>query len=544
MARTSVKALAAKATRDDAKLRKTLEDAGSPQLGAVTHDSFVNFAHKMGIGADNALSSAGYGFNPISRNRILLEWIHRGSWIGGLVVDVIADDMTRRGAEFATEVPPEDGEVIERTVGAYNIWGQFNETIKWGRLYGGAIAVALLDGQDFREPLRIHTTGPGQFKGMLVLDRWMVEPSLEDLVTDLGPYLGLPKYYRVTAAAPALRGQVIHYSRVMCRHSGVELPYQQRLQEMLWGTSVLERLYDRMVAFDSASTGAAQLVYKSYLRTLSIDGLRDLIAAGGKALDGLTAYVDMMRRFQGIEGVTLIDVKDKYEQQTHGAFSGLSDALVQFGQQLSGAAQIPLVRLFGQSPAGLSSTGESDLTTYYDHIKRLQQKDLHHGVTMAYQLVAMSRGIKLPDNFAVEFKPLRELDDAAKSTIAQENGNTVTGAYEAGLISQQTALKELRQASKRTGVFTNITREDIAVADMTVEPPAPEGMGPGIGPDGQPLPNPLGGGAPGQDAPVPGLPRTPLNNDEDQNDGQQEVRPQGTPPQVGQGPRRRVQLQQ
>jgi hypothetical protein len=32
------------------------------------------------------------------------------------------------------------------------------------------------------------------FKGLLVLDRWMVEPSLNNLVSDPGPDLGLPKF--------------------------------------------------------------------------------------------------------------------------------------------------------------------------------------------------------------------------------------------------------------------------------------------------------------------------------------------------------------
>jgi hypothetical protein len=35
--------------------------------------------------------------------------------------------------------------------------------------------------------------------------------------------------------------------------------------------------------------------------------------------------------------------------------------LLQFAQQLSGALNIPLTRLFGQSPAGMNSTGEGDL---------------------------------------------------------------------------------------------------------------------------------------------------------------------------------------
>jgi hypothetical protein len=41
--------------------------------------------------------------------------------------------------------------------------------------------------------------------------------------------------------APALRGAAIHYSRVILRHVGTKLPYQQALTENLWGASVIER---------------------------------------------------------------------------------------------------------------------------------------------------------------------------------------------------------------------------------------------------------------------------------------------------------------
>lgn len=521
MARTSVKAAARAAISEDRRARTGLTHDGERQLGAVSHDSFVNFAHKLGIGADNPTSYSSYGFNPISRNRLLLEWIHRGSWLGGLAVDIVASDMTRRGVEFKTEIDPQDGDQIEKATTAYNVWGSISEVIQWGRLYGGAIAVALLDGQDPRTPLRLDTVGLGQYKGMLVLDRWMVEPSLEDLVTDLGPHLGLPRYYRVTQSAPALRGAVIHYSRVMVRHVGIKVPYQQALQEQLWGISVLERLYDRMVAFDSATTGAAQLVYKSFLRTLSVEGLRDIVAAGGKPQAGLNGYVDMMRRFQGIEGITLIDSKDKYEQQSHSSFSGLSDVLVQFGQQLSGGLQIPLVRLFGQSPTGLNSSGESDLRTYYDGIRQKQQTDIQHGVSLTYMLVSRSKGIVLPDNFAVDFRSLRELDDNEKTSIAKEAVDVVMAAHDGGLVGRQTALKELRQSSRITGIFTNITREMIEAADDSVAPPTPEGV---TMPDGSVLPAPPNPQAQG------------LNDDQ--------VGSQGSAPQVDQSGRGRVPLQQ
>lgn len=518
MAKQSIKAAVRDAVREDTKLRGKLPPDGTQTTGA-TFDSFVNLAHKLGIGADNALTAGSYGFNPITRNRTLLEWIHRGSWLGGMAVDVVSDDMTRAGIDPYSEIPPDVWQRIERGITRKNIWTQINEVIRWARLYGGALGVVLIDGQDPREPLRMNTIGQGQFKGLLALDRWMVEPSLEDLVTDMGPHLGLPKYYRVGANAPAFRGQAIHHSRVALRMEGVQLPYHQRLTENLWGISVLERLYDRMVAFDSATTGASQLVYKAYLRTLKVDGFRDLVAAGGKPLAGFTAYVDMMRRFQGIEGITVLDANDDFEVQQHSSFSGLSDALIQFGQQLSGALQIPLVRLFGQSPAGLNSTGESDLRMYYDHINQQQRRHLLHGVELIYRLQAQGMGVELPDNFEVDFSSLWQLSDTEKGEIATKVGSAVQTQVDAGTIGRQTALKELRQSSRVTGIFTNITDEMIESADDSVEPPGMENL-PGL---------------PG----VPGLPGIDPGQGDVNEDG-----PQGLPGAPADGPRRRVELQE
>lgn len=510
--RQSIKMAVKQAQSQDRKLRQGLHDGG----GVSTVDSFVNFAHKLGIGADNPLSSGSYGFNPITRNRTLLEWIHRGSWLGGVAVDLVADDMTRSGIQVLSEIAPDDLQDMERCATALNVWGALNETIQWGRLYGGAIAVALIDGHDLRQPLRLEAVGKGQFRGLLPLDRWMIEPSLEDLVTELGPHLGLPKYYRVQANAPALRGQAIHHSRVVLRHEGIRVPYQQRLTENLWGISVLERLYDRMIAFDSATTGTAQLVYKSYLRTLKVAELRQIVAQGGAAMEGLVKYVDMMRRFQGIEGITMVDAEDEFQADTHGAFSGLDDVLHQLGQQLSGALQIPLVRLFGQSPAGLNATGESDLRTYYDHIQQQQQKTMHTGVTLTYKLIGASEGIRLEDDFNLAFRSLWQLTDEEKATIGKQNAETVSAAFDALLIGRQTALRELRQQSRVSGLFTNITEEMINEADDEIEPPIPPGMEGGFEL-----------GEPGE-----------LKDDDDAQAG-----PKGPQGNVGSRPRKRVKIQ-
>jgi hypothetical protein len=60
-----------------------------------------------------------------------------------------------------------------------------------------------------------------------------------------------------------------------------------------------------------------------------------------------------------------------------------------------------------------------------------------------------------------------------KATIAKTNAETIIGASEAGLVSRETAMMELRQSSGDTGIFTNISDEEIKEA-AEEEPPMPE----------------------------------------------------------------------
>lgn len=463
---------------------------------ARAHDSFQNFLFNLGVGTDNPSTSAGYGFNPVTRNRTLLEWIHRGSWLGGVAVDVVADDMTRAGIEFQSQMPPDAAEVMLKRMRRMGVWRSINNVIKWSRLYGGAIGVYLLDGADTSQPLRIDRVGPKQFKGMAVLDRWMVEPSLEELVQEPGPELGKPKFYRVMSGIPLLGNRRVHYTRCL-RLTGVQVPFQQQLAENMWGISELERIYDRMIAFDSATQGAAQLVYRAHIRVMRIKGLREAIAAGPEAVGGVTKYLDMMRRFQGIEGLSVIDMDDEFAAHTHSAFSGLSDALVQFGQQLSGALQIPLVRLFGQSPTGLNSTGESDLRMYYDGILQKQEDELRVPLETVLEILAKSEGIALPPNFDFEFKSLWQMTPEQNAEVTDKSIQTILATFDSGLIDAPIALREIREVGRRTGTFTNVT-DDVIQKALVGPPPDYTALMAAMNP--APVVAP---GAPGQQAPVP-----------------------------------------
>lgn len=442
------------------KRRSTIKAKGN-----ATFDSFQNFQAGLGIGASNQSSNSTYGFNPITRMRIQLEWMYRGSWLVGMAVDAPAEDMTRAGIDFNSILKPDESDALHAALEDLQIWQSLTKVLKWARLYGGSLGYIMIDGQDPSTPLDIDTIDDGQFKGIMPLDRWMVQPSVSDVVDELGHYYGLPKYYTIVQAPVSLnKYPKIHYSRVI-RMTGIELPFNQAQTENMWGESVVERIYDRLVSYDSTSTGAAQLVYKAHLRVMKIEGLRDIIAAGGPAMAGLTAQLANMRATQSNEGITLLDTTDEFDTQQY-SFSGLSDMMLQFGQQISGALQIPLIRLFGQSPGGLNSSGESDLRTYYDGLAKQQNIQLRAPLTKILDITARSvLGDKLPKGFRFSFNPLWLVTEKEKSDIAATDTDTVIKSFEAGLVSQSVALKELRQSASFTGVFTNITDEDIKDAD-------------------------------------------------------------------------------
>ena len=71
-----------------------------------------------------------------------------------------------------------------------------------------------------------------------------------------------------------------------------------------------------------------------------------------------------MRKWQGTEGMTLLISWTILLHMKLLASLGLLTFFSFLPSSSSGALQIPLVRLMGQSPAGLNSAGESDLRTY------------------------------------------------------------------------------------------------------------------------------------------------------------------------------------
>jgi len=428
-------------------------------------DGFQNLLLKLGEGS--TVQSGGYTNTRISRNYPQLDAMYRSSWIVGQAVDAVAEDMTRAGISLMG-IKPENAAKMQRQMTRMGLWQGITQNIKWGRLYGGSIAVMMIDGQDLRSPLRMETIGKGQFTGLKVFDRWSAAPNLTYKIMD-GMQMGLPEYYNISRL-----GLTIHHSRVI-RQIGIELPYYESEREEFWGASIVERLYDRLLPFDTATAGAAQLMSKAHLRTVQVEGLREILAQGGIAEENLIKMFYLMGRLQSTEGVTLLDATDKFEAHSY-TFSGVEGIITQFAQQISGATGIPLVRLMGQSPAGLNSTGESDMRMYNDNIAQQQESRLRLGLQKLLDVLHWSTiGSAPEDDFDFSFNPLKQLDAKERAETAERMVKTIVEAYGENLIDRPTAMMELQAVAELTSMFGNIDQtmidEAIAMVKAAKEDP-------------------------------------------------------------------------
>lgn len=452
-------------------------------------DGYTNVMARFGQGTDNLASRGGYAATgSLTSSPADLEAMYRQSWIVGKIVDAVAEDMTRAGVEISADWTPSDKEQVQTSLEDLRCWETIRELISWGRLYGGAAALVMVDGQDVGTPLNTSATGRGAFRGLRAFDRWQLWPDTTTLIGEMGPAFGDPEYYVLmnqtyTGVMPPkaeLRNGVrIHHSRLF-RSIGISLPPRQKGMEQGWGESVVERLFDRLLAFDSTTAGVANLVFKAHLRVAKFEGLRDnILGKGGKFEQAFMRNLDMIRLAQSNEGLTVLDTKDDIQAQSY-TFAGLDKVLLAFGEQLSGATGIPLTRLFGQSPAGLSSTGESDLRTYYDMIAARRESDLRQYVQTMLELQSWSLfGRPVPDGMSFEFGSLWEMSNTDKAAVDASDTTAVVAAHEAGLIDRATALEELRQRGSVTGRWSNITDDIIAAAGTDDVPLAPEGAAKG-----------------------------------------------------------------
>ncbi|MDU4960186.1 MAG: DUF1073 domain-containing protein [Sporomusaceae bacterium] len=432
-----------------------------------TKDGFRNQPARLGFGTPNLLEATEYPLTRLTQNWQLLNSLYRQHWIIRRIVDVVPGDMLRNWIKITSQMPPDALKRFDKLVRTTQIKKRLLEGLRWGRLYGGAAGVMLLEGHGdvLHEPLELDAVMPGTFKGLLILDRWSgIQPLSTELVTDLNdPDFGLPERYMISTDTLS-RGVEVHHSRLV-RFTGRDLPYWEKQQEMYWGASEVEHVFDELRKRDNTSWNIASLVFNANLRVLKMKDLEQIFTTlDEQAVKDLYNVLQAQNWLMSNTGTQLLGASDDFQTFQY-AFSGLDKVYENFMLDLAGAAETPVTKLFGRSPAGMNATGESDTQNYDDSIEEKQESHLRPPLDRVLPVMFMSEFGALPDDLDYIFNNVRKPRAKESTDLASTRTTAVKEVYLSGGISQKTMLKELRQMSEETGLWSNITDADIERAD-------------------------------------------------------------------------------
>lgn len=436
--------------------------ADTTQASTITMDAFSNPAARIGFGTMDLLQATEYPLTRMTQNYQLLTSLYRDNWIVQNIVSTIPNDMVRKWYEIKSGIAPEYIKQMTRLEQTTQMRKKLLEGLCWGRLYGGAVGVILMKGQnDMSQPLDMDSVMPGSFLGLQILDRWSGVYPESDVVSDPSdPDFGLPDYYIIRDETTGQTVVRVHHSRVI-RFIGRELPWLERVAEQYWGESELEAIYHEVVKRDNVSGNIAALTFRANINYLEADGLDQLLG---------TANTEMQRRFWNLLqaqaimesnfGTRIINKGDAMHNVQY-TFTGLADVYDRVMMDVAGAARTPVTKLFGRSPAGMNSTGESDMRNYYDYIDGLRETDFRAIIERLLPIMALSAWGRIPDDLEIDFSPMQTPDAKETAEIAERKTNAILAVYQNDLIDSATAQQELQTLTEETGMFGKITDKSI-----------------------------------------------------------------------------------
>lgn len=426
-----------------------------------TADAFSNPLFQLGYGSQSPLEATEYPLTRMTYDYALLNSLYRSNWVVQNVVGIIPDDMLREGFTVSGVISPKYQQELDRCLRQTQLYDRINEGMRWGRLYGGAAGLILIGGQeDLSKPLELDTILPGTFAGLYIVDRWSgITPGME-LVSDLAdPDFGLPKYYDINMADGRTVVSV-HHSRII-RFVGRELPYLEKMAEMYWGESEVEALYADVVKHDNVAANMAALTFRANVDYMEVENLDQLFSVAPTAIQ--QRFWNMMQAQNVLKsnfGMQLVNKGDSVKN-TQYTFTGLQEIYDSMCLDLSGASRIPVTKLFGRAPAGLNATGESDLQNYYDYVDTLRESKLRPILEKLLPIIAMSVWGGVPEDMDIQFPPLWTPTAKEVAEIAKAKAETIIAAFQANLLDQATAQRELKKLAEETSMFDSISEETI-----------------------------------------------------------------------------------
>jgi hypothetical protein len=188
-------------------------------------------------------------------------------------------------------------------------------------------------------------------------------------------------------------------------------------------------------------------------------GLSQALATA-KGEDNILKRLHMIDTARGILNSIVIDTDGEGYDFKNVTLSGVKDILDATCNMISAVSDIPQTRLFGMSPGGLNSTGQSDLENLYNSVEIIQKLQLEPNFNTLIDFVIRGklheRKLEEPPTIKFEFSPLWSLSETEQADVDQKKAQTAyTKAQTAQIYVDMGALDptEVREGLKEEGEF-------------------------------------------------------------------------------------------
>lgn len=357
----------------------------------------------------------------------------------------------------------------------------------WGRLLGGGgLYVVANDGVDQSLPLQMDRIQNIVGYQVLELEEMNVESHYDDPMV---PRFGEPETFRVapinrTGSTSAKVGAIVHESRII-RFEGEERPRTlARTSTHGWGgNSVLQRVYNPLRAFDTFWQALTHLCQDAPQGVFKLQGLIAAVAGGQEELLGKRMQIVDMSR--SVSRALMLDAEmEEFERLPHN-LGGLEKIADSFAQRLAAAADMPVTLLMGKSPGGLNATGESDERQWYDYVAQTRESDfqpqLERLLTIVMSVQDGPTGGKVPDDWAIKWKPLRQMTEAEIAELRKKTAETDNIYMASGvLLPEEVAISRFQATgwSMETQIDSELREEVLELEkerelERVKNPPAP-----------------------------------------------------------------------
>ena len=425
-------------------------------------DAFANPAARTGWGEDNLINATEYPLTRLTQDWQLLTSLYRTSWIVQRVCNVIPEDAL---ADLSIEAPGLNSDALQRLqeeIRTTHLRESMLKGLRWGRLYGGAAAIIMISGQedDMSLPIDINSVQIGAFRGLYIVDRWSgIYPGLDLVDDNSDPDYGLPEYYEVRNEVDG-GSYRIHHSRVIC-FRGTEMPYWEQVAEQWWGTSAIESMYDELTKRDNVAHNIANLTFKANLSVLQVEHLDQMFATTSTIHQRrMFAMLQAINTLENSLGIRLVNKGDDIQQLQY-SFSGLPEVMDSAMMDMAGATCIPVTRLFGRSPAGMNSTGESDEKMYRQTLEQERAVHITPALERLLPIVCRSALGAFPSGAEFKYPPLLEVSPMEKADIVDRMAGVMERLFQSNLVPGEAVLEAVRNAQVSQNITSTIHDEHI-----------------------------------------------------------------------------------